>query len=727
VAGRLVQTDRGYIAALQRGDVAQLTSYDDSLHARGSVWLRGVEVQDLAVVRDDDTRGLRLLLLLTAGGRTALYVSPLDSGLVAGRFEMRPLSSDSLPGARRIVGSLPTAGDGEQRASRVFVVAGDSMIAATDDSGRTLYLLTSSALGRRVLGSFLPRTDRDHIILVTHGPDGVRAARLDAYRGTVNADLPLGMHGASVLGIVESSRHGEVLAIATPSPAPVALLVELSLRSSPERTPLRASPLGVTSVAREGQLMPAVVVGRIPGPGVQVLGQQRVDDLEYPLSSQPEEMLSDGQLRLLVTGDSIAMYDQTFTFRGSAESIGGTGRSLRSIDTVQGIVVHDEGSRIIVLGAGSGWLERNGGRVIVAGMLVMAVTLLTVGVRRYRFLATIYNNMVRVPGAQGVIVVSTRGRVQHLNDSARSTLGIDAYIPLGRHLLEYLRGDGFAHLATEARTMLETGEPFSDTIVVDDAVGSRSLTVQGRPLTAAAGSTAGYLLLVDDVTGTLERERLLGWASVAHHIAHEMKTPLGTVTMTTELLHDRLERESLDPEFRKATARIMRQASRLRGIVDDLLTIARTESLERTPTDLGLLIETVAGDIQEHVPPNVAMTVRSESEDLWCMVDVHQMVAALRNIIDNAWQAVGDRPDGEVSITSRGDESSVVVTIADNGRGMTPQTLGKLFQPFYTERAGGSGIGTVIVKRVIEAHGGTIRVDSEAGVGSTFTITLPRG
>lgn len=245
-------------------------------------------------------------------------------------------------------------------------------------------------------------------------------------------------------------------------------------------------------------------------------------------------------------------------------------------------------------------------------------------------------------------------------------------------------------------------------------------------MTSEGGSITGYLLLIDDVTGALERERLLNWASVAHHIAHEMKTPLGTMTLTAELLHDRLGREGLSAEFTRSTARILRQTGRLRGIIDDLMTIARTESIERAPADLGLVLEGIIQETEEHLPPTVSIRMERACEDARCMVDVHQITAAMRNVITNAWQAIGERADGRIDIVLEEQGDNLIVSVKDNGIGMTQRTLERLFHPFYTERAGGSGIGTIIVKRVIEGHGGTVAVESRPGEGSRFVLTFPR-
>jgi signal transduction histidine kinase len=123
----------------------------------------------------------------------------------------------------------------------------------------------------------------------------------------------------------------------------------------------------------------------------------------------------------------------------------------------------------------------------------------------------------------------------------------------------------------------------------------------------------------------------------------------------------------------------------------------------------------------------VELKLTIEGDDFHCHIDVAQVTVALRNLLDNARHAIGGHAGGRIDLAMRSDDSMITITVADNGVGMGPETLAKLFQPFYTEREGGSGIGTIIIKRVIEGHGGTIDVSSKVGVGTVFTVTLPRG
>jgi nitrogen fixation/metabolism regulation signal transduction histidine kinase len=236
----------------------------------------------------------------------------------------------------------------------------------------------------------------------------------------------------------------------------------------------------------------------------------------------------------------------------------------------------------------------------------------------------------------------------------------------------------------------------------------------------------GYLLLAEDVTQTLERERLINWASVAHHIAHEMKTPLSTVRMTAEMLHDRLNTNGHEAEHMRATGRIIRQSARLREIVDDLLTIARTEAMQKTSTDMSLLLSSLTHDFSDTLSGNIEVRYEVSGENFRCMADVAQLTVAVRNLLDNAAQAIGSREGGRIRLMLRDEGSTLCVLVEDNGVGMSKETLANIFKPFYTERQGGSGIGTIIIKRVIEGHGGSLRVESERGKGTQFVVNLPR-
>lgn len=721
VAGRIVRITHGYIAIGLQGSLAQLTRYDDSLRHQGSIWLRGAIVRDVCGIPRNGGGDTTWVMLADISGGSALFRIPLKSTRFDESFDPAPLSRDTLPAADRLIGPTWI----RNGASEAVVVAGDSVLMVVDMSGTMRMALDGRLSGRMIVAAYVPATLPGRLLAVALGSDGIHLMLIDATTGSLIVDTPLGATGHPRTDIVRTAR-GELMLIAIGNPRPIVWVCDVALASHPWQASLAAPPLGITTLDRDGSTLPAVVLSTLPRPSLQLVGRQERLWLDYPLGSQPEVFLDDDGLRILAGPDSLVMYDSLFRQRGVAPSPPGPGRSVIRISDTEGIVAGDLRSHIVTMAEPAGWLERHWGTIAIwIGGVLIAVVVIAAW-RRYRFLRTIYTNMVRGTGAQGIVVTSRRGRVQHLNDSARRSLGIDSYIPLGRHLLEYLPIERFDALNQRIRRLLSTSEPFVERVDVEGESDIRALALHGRPMTSERGSITGYLLLIDDVTGALERERLLNWASVAHHIAHEMKTPLGTMTLTAELLHDRLGREGLSAEFTRSTARILRQTGRLRGIIDDLMTIARTESIERAPADLGLVLEGLIQETEEHLPPTVSIRMERTCEDARCSVDVHQITAAMRNVITNAWQAIGERTDGRIDIALEEQDDNLIVSVKDNGIGMTQRTLERLFQPFYTERAGGSGIGTIIVKRVIEGHGGTVAVESRPGEGSRFVLTFPR-
>lgn len=724
IPGRLVPVANGYLGMEIRDGGSALTRYDRALKPHGRVWLPGAGVRDILTDQPGSWSGPDLLLISLRTG-SALYTAPLDNARYDASFSLVPFSRDTLPRLETIVGRARVARD-DGGTDDVVVLTGDSAICMVNQSGHAIAETSGASLGRLVLGAFIPRSFPHIVILLSLDVDGLMLTALNAADARRLSEQRLPTTGRPVAALCQTAS-GESLVIASGGPRPTVWVADVRLESPPAPYPLDGPPLGITTIDRgvEG-VSPVVVLSTLPGPTLQIPGDPNAIDLDYRLGSQPAQLLASKSIRVLAASDSLAIFDARFTPRGILAATGGFDGQLVEIDSLHAIVDNRSASRLIILSPAKPWTERHWKDLTIGTATALAGFLAILAWRRFRFLRTIYTNMVRVPGAQGVIVTSKRGRVRRLNDSALRSLGIDVYIPRGRHLHDYLRGERYARLAPLVRRLLINGEVFNVRLDMEGEARVRALNINGRPLISESGSTAGYLLLVDDVTGTLERERLLNWASVAHHIAHEMKTPIGTVMMTAETLHDRLSSIDREGAFIRATTRIVRQASRLREIVDDLLTIARSDNPQRMPADMNLILESVTQEVREHIPPNISLHLDNRAGDARCHIDVNQMFAAMRNLVDNAWQAIGTRPGGRIDVVLDGSADELTVSVSDNGPGMVQGTLARIFQPFYTERQGGSGIGTMIIKRVIEAHGGSIDVTSQPGAGTCFTATLPR-
>jgi signal transduction histidine kinase len=712
IGQRLIPIPHGYLGVARQGEVLQITRYDAQLRDTAQTqYLHGSYPYDFRI--PPVATGLAYLL---AGfnGRAGLYAVAL-----AGAPTLTPLWQSRISPMREIIGIDDYDHDGRQEAA----LLGDSAFALVGLDGGQRYVLRGD-----LIAGFVVPGDSVRFLLVSREGGNLLVDWVDAPSGRIAAQRSI-EGTAEVLATVADVGIGQELLVSSMTP-PFRLF-----RFDVRRMLLLGSRLlpGAPAAfvpATDGDIPTIAALFRsYPAPQLlPLVTAARPRSFDYPLGTVFDEAVTSPHLTALFARDSIAVYDHAMRLLGVHPAVGGNAPRLTEIDSTTLLVTTTEGSRFITIDRdGMSWLERNWMALalyICSGLLVIV---LLMAARRYRFVRTLYNNLVRVPGSHGVIVISPSQRVIHINRSAREILEIAPYIPLGRHVSEYLVSEGTRLVMSFLRRLFADGEAFEIRVDLNNGIDSRALNFRGRQMFGQYGFAAGYLLLIEDVTQTIERERLVNWATVAHHIAHEMKTPLGTVKVTAEMLHDRLGSAGIEPDMLRATGRILKQSQRLREIVDDLLTVARTETLHKAGADVSLLVTSTAHECRESYPPSIDLTVQIHGEDFRCNVDVSQLTIAVRNLLDNAWQAIGDRAGGgiDVTVTDR-QEAGVTVMVADNGVGMSRETMAKLFQPFYTEREGGSGIGTVIVKRVVEAHGGTVLVESELGIGTRFILNLPR-
>jgi two-component system NtrC family sensor kinase len=228
----------------------------------------------------------------------------------------------------------------------------------------------------------------------------------------------------------------------------------------------------------------------------------------------------------------------------------------------------------------------------------------------------------------------------------------------------------------------------------------------------------------------LQSEKQAGIGRLAAGVAHEINNPLTGVLTFTHML---LRRTDINDEIRSDLQTIARETDRVRTIVKGLLDFSRQTALEKEPTDINKMVKTTIGLVENQAlikgitlefKPKEGLPVRR--------VDRNQLQSVILNMIINAFDAT--EPGGKVIVSTdltvsgitRG-QKGIEIAIADTGSGIPAEHLDKLFDPFFTtkEVGQGTGLGLSVSYGIIERHGGTIRVQSEVGKGSTFTIGLP--
>ncbi|GAA4424419.1 two-component system sensor histidine kinase NtrB [Bremerella cremea] len=215
-------------------------------------------------------------------------------------------------------------------------------------------------------------------------------------------------------------------------------------------------------------------------------------------------------------------------------------------------------------------------------------------------------------------------------------------------------------------------------------------------------------------------------ARLAGSLAHEIKTPLSVIRMNMELLAEDME-DPQTPQQRRAKqkiATVQEQCQRLQGLLDDFLRFARIRDLNLLPGNLNEQIERVLNFVEPQANQQGVEIIRYLDSELPSIdLDAELLYSALLNLVVNAIQAMPD--GGSLMVQTREFRSGVLLRLVDTGCGMSDTTAIRMFDPFYSTKEAGSGLGLPLAKKIIEAHHAIIDVQSELGRGTQFTLEFP--
>jgi signal transduction histidine kinase len=231
------------------------------------------------------------------------------------------------------------------------------------------------------------------------------------------------------------------------------------------------------------------------------------------------------------------------------------------------------------------------------------------------------------------------------------------------------------------------------------------------------------LVQLEEAQGQLVRqERLAAIGELASAVGHELRNPLGVITNAHYLLRAQLEQQPDEGKAIRHLTTAEREVGAATLIVSDLLDYSRAREPVVGPVNVGDLVGEVAGVI----PPPTGVTLnRMDGAAIDpVLADRDQLRQVLLNLISNAYEALPDG-GGTVSITTQRVGDRMQISVVDNGTGMDERTKGRVFEPFFTRKARGIGLGLAVTKRIVDSHQGTISVESTPGEGATFTIELP--
>jgi len=328
----------------------------------------------------------------------------------------------------------------------------------------------------------------------------------------------------------------------------------------------------------------------------------------------------------------------------------------------------------------------------------------------------------------GLIATDAGGKLNAFNQTAEAILKRTAGEALGKPAEEILPGscrELFRTLAAERRLIERE-------IDCDVAEGRTiPLEVIATTLREEDGAFLGHVLLFRDMTEIrrLEEEvarsrRLASLGSLAAGVAHEIRNPLSSIKGFATWFRERYRD---NPEDRDTAEVMIREVDRLNRVITQLLEFARPLTMNRVPTPLPAVIRHALKMVEgEAHRKGVALETDLSAEIGEVSLDADRMTQVFLNLCLNAIAAMEAGGVLRVSLARR-DERTVRITVADTGIGIPKKDLPRVFDPYFTTRSSGTGLGLAIVHKIVEAHGGEVRLESEPGKGTTATILLPAG
>ena len=329
---------------------------------------------------------------------------------------------------------------------------------------------------------------------------------------------------------------------------------------------------------------------------------------------------------------------------------------------------------------------------------------------------------------EGVIVLDEDGLVTFINGAAQRFFGIHGEV-LGKAITDSLPGLEWEDIAKPGKTVSRDIEVFYPE--------NRYLNFYVSPITSALGGESfGWVMLVRDQTASraeaesnLESERLNALTLLAAGVAHEIGNPLNSLDIHLQLLARQLRKlapgDRAPLEEHLDTAR--REIQRLDTILRQFLQAIRPG----TPTRERCQLHDVLQDTLRLLEPELAsrgIRVELDLDESFptLQLDASQFQQVFYNLLRNAYQAIRGQ-GGLIRVASSATDYDCRISIRDNGSGISPEHMGALFEPYRTTKASGTGLGLLIVRRVIREHGGEIEIESQPDHGTTIHIHLPRG
>jgi signal transduction histidine kinase len=361
------------------------------------------------------------------------------------------------------------------------------------------------------------------------------------------------------------------------------------------------------------------------------------------------------------------------------------------------------------------------------------------------FLETVFNAI-----QEGIIVTDSTGRITYLNDAACELFGLEASDAIGKLLDERVRGLDWESLTQSGGPVSRDMEIFyPDNRFINFYV--VPLMIEHRETGAVAGvaesghrghapggkggitEQVGHAMILRDITEsrrsaqqTIESERFNALTLLAAGVAHEIGNPLNSLHIHLQLMERQAHKldGAAREEFQESIEIARSEVNRLDSIVTQFLRAIRPSKPQLQPENVNAIVEDTVRFFAPEIQDRDIVVEQELRSDLPLLrIDRDQMKQAFYNVIKNSLEAM--KRGGILRVRTDRDDTHVLVNFVDTGSGMSAENLSRVFEPYFTTKPSGTGLGLLIVRRIVREHGGELSIESSEGKGLTLTIRLP--
>ncbi len=339
---------------------------------------------------------------------------------------------------------------------------------------------------------------------------------------------------------------------------------------------------------------------------------------------------------------------------------------------------------------------------------------------------------------EGIIVTDANGRITYVNDAACELFGLEGENSIGKRLDERVRGLDWKSLSQSPGAVSRDMEIFYPAnrflnFYIVPLVIERREEKAGSTASRPASEPVGHAIILRDITEsrrstekTIESERFNALTLLAAGVAHEIGNPLNSLHIHLQLMERKVRKldGKVKDELEEAIAIARAEITRLDSIVTQFLQAIRPSKPILHPENVNSIVDEALRFFAPEIADRDIVVEPELRPDLPLIeLDRDQMKQAFYNVIKNSFEAMKRR--GILRIRTDMDATHVSISFTDTGGGMSAESLSRVFEPYFTTKSSGSGLGLLIVRRIVREHGGEMAIESNEGKGLTLTIRLP--